>query len=152
MEKEDLRGTKIYLSNKEDRIKFQKKVFKLGVRWSEGDQSVVDNTNEDMFFTIDNYLHLFLDCGKTYFINNTSKQIFLDDVLAIEEPNIEFKPFDKVLVRDLDNERWKPKLFAWHNVDYNKDYSYPFETTDGLFYRYCISYNEDLANTTKNVK
>ena len=150
MKVEDLKNTKIYLSNEEDRIKFQKKVFKLGVKWSEGDQSVVDNTNGDMFFTIDNYLHLFLDWGKTSFINNTSKQIFLDEVLAIEEPKIDFKPFDKVLVRDSDNKRWRPRLFAWHNVDYKEDYPYPFETTDGCFRRYCIPYDENLANTTKS--
>ena len=61
----------------------------------------------------------------------------------------EFSPFDRVLVRDNNSARWKPKLFAFHNVDYDKDY--PFETTDGGFFRYCISYNEDLANTTKNI-
>ena len=154
MKVEDLKNTKIYLSNEEDRIKFQEKVFKLGVKWSEGNQYVVDNTNGDMFFTIDNYLHLFLDWGKAYFINNTSKQIFLDEVLAIEEPKINFKPFDKVLVRDGYDVRWKPKLFAWYNVDYKEDYPYPFEATDGDVYSYCIPYkgNEELANTTKNPK
>lgn len=150
MKVEDLKNTKIYLSDEEDRIKFQKKVFKLGVKWSEGDQSVVDNTNGDMFFTIDNYLQLFLDWGKISFINNTSKQIFLDEVLSIKEPKIDFKPFDKVLVRDSDNKRWRPRLFAWHNVDYKEDYPYPFETTDGCLYGYCIPYDENLANTTKN--
>ena len=152
MKVEDLKGTKIYLSNEEDRIKFQEKVFKLGVKWSEGDQSVI--TNGDMFFTIDNYLHLFLDWGKTSFINNTSKQIFLDEVLAIEEPKEEckFKPFDKVLVRDGDDLRWKPRLFAWYNADYKENYPYQFETTDGDLYSYCIPYDENLANTTKNPK
>ena len=150
MKVEDLKNTKIYLSNEEDRVKFQEKVFKLWVKWSEGDQSVVENTNGDMFFTVDNYLHLFLDWGKTSFINNRSKQIFLDEVLAIEEPKIDFKPFDKVLVRDYMDTLWKPRLFAWYDVDYNENYPYPFETTDGDFYRYCIPYDENLANTTKS--
>ena len=69
---------------------------------------------------------------------------------SIEEPKIDFKPFDKVLVRDGDALRWRPRLFAWHNVDYKEDYPYPFETTDGCFRRYCIPYDENLANTTKN--
>ena len=34
MEKEDLRETKIYLSNVEDRITFQKKMFSLGIKWN----------------------------------------------------------------------------------------------------------------------
>ena len=91
MKKEDLRETKIYLSNVEDRVKFQ------------------------------------------------------------EEPKevCEFNPFDRVLVRDSSNTRWKPRLFAWHSVEYNGDY--PFETTAGGSYRYCIPYDEDLANTTKNI-
>ena len=33
MKIEDLKNTKIYLSNEEDRIKFQEKVFRLGVEW-----------------------------------------------------------------------------------------------------------------------
>lgn len=74
-------------------------------------------------------------------------------MLDIEESKKEykFKPYDKVLVRDSNNKRWKSKLFSWHNVDYDEDYPYPFETTDGCFYMYCIPYDENLVNTTKNI-
>ena len=151
MKKEDLRETKIYLSNVEDRITFQKKMFSLGIKWYSSTESI--SYLDSPFYSID--CNLRLSHGSKgdylYFTHSDHRQIFLDEVLAIKEPKevCEFNPFDRVLVRDSSNTRWKPKLFAFHNVDYDKDY--PFETTDGGFFRYCISYNEDLANTTKNI-
>lgn len=145
MKVEDLKNTKIYLSNEEDRIKFQKKVFKLGVKWSEGDQSVVDNTNGDMFFIIDNYLHLFLDWGKTSFINNRSKQIFLEDVLAIEEP-VSLVTGMPVLVRDDDTEGWEYNILGRIRSD---EHYYKYRCVGGAFYQ-CIPYegNEHLLGTS----
>lgn len=152
MKVEDLKNTKIYLSNEEDRIKFQEKVFRLGVEWSDGSNSVYKSMFSDAFFTINEFLNLFIVRCNISFISKKRKQIFLEDVLAIEEPKKEckFKPYDKVLVRDYDNERWIPRLFAWHNVGYKEDYPCPFETTDGDFYSYCIPYDENLANTAKS--
>ena len=149
---EDLKNTKIYLSNEEDKVKFQEKVFRLGVKWSDGSNSVCKDMFPDTYFAINEFLNLFMGCVNISFISKKRKQIFLEDVLAIEEPKEEckFKPFDKVLVRDGDGLRWRPRLFAWYNVDYKEDYPYPFETTDGCFRSQCIPYDENLANTTKN--
>ena len=152
MKVEDLKNTKIYLSNEDDRVKFQEKVFELGVEWPVFGKKVI-NTGY-LFYYINSEL-LLSSTGvfdKSFFIEKNSRQIFLDDVLSIEEPKkkCKFKPFDKVLVRDSDNKRWRPRIFSWHDVDYSEDYPYPFETTDGDFYSYCIPYDENLANTTKN--
>lgn len=59
----------------------------------------------------------------------------------------EFKPFDKVLVRNYDGE-WKPAFFSYY--DYTSDYLYV--TMHGFRYTYCIPYegNEHLA-FTKNM-
>ena len=156
MKKEDLRETKIYLSNVEDRKKFQKKMSILGIQL-EDDIATLLNLDACPFFYIDEDYSLYAvessEVGKVAFLNEDEyEQVFLDDILSIMDYN--FKPYDKVLVRDSSNTRWKPKLFAFHNVDYdNVDYDkdYPFETTDGGFFRYCIPYDEDLANTTKNI-
>ena len=153
MKVEDLKNTKIYLSDEEDKIKFQEKVFRLGVEWSDGSNSVCKNMFSDTFFTINEFLNLFMSGGNISFISKKRKQIFLEDVLAIEEPKEEckFKPFDKVLVRDGDDLRWKPRLFAWFDFScYDDDYK--FEVTTGEKYIHCIPYegNEGLANTTKN--
>lgn len=151
MKKEDLKLTKIYLSNVEDRITFQKKMCSLGIQLKD-DITTSLNLNDCPFFYIDeDYLLCAVgsnEDGKVAFLNEDKyEQVFLDDILSITDYN--FKPYDRVLVRDSSNTRWKPKLFAFHNVDYDKDY--PFETTDGGFFRYCIPYDEDLANTTKNI-
>ena len=153
MKIEDLKNTKIYLSNEEDRIKFQKKVFKLGVEW--WDRGLLQKPiKKRPFYYIDNNLKLSFGYShqKSWFRQYEYKQIFLEDVLSIEESiKYEFKPFDKVLVRDSDNVRWKPRIFSWHDVEYSEDYPFSFETTDGDFYKYCIPYDEKLANTTKNI-
>ena len=151
MEKEDLRETKIYLSNVEDRIKFQKKMSSLGIQLKDNVATSL-NLNDCPFFYIDEDYSLFAvessEDGKVAFLNEDEyEQVFLDDILSIIGYN--FKPYDKVLVRDNNGHRWRPRLFAWHSVEYDEDY--PFETTGGDSYRYCIPYDEDLANTTKNI-
>lgn len=57
----------------------------------------------------------------------------------------EFKPFDKVLVRNSDKSAWLPRLFDSHVEQAN------FWTQDGKQWEMCISYegNEELVNTTK---
>lgn len=56
-----------------------------------------------------------------------------------------FKPFDKVLVRDNDEQVWRANYFS----HYSNDPDYPYVCINGL-YRYCISYecNEHLLGTT----
>ena len=147
---EDLKNTKIYLSNEEDRIKFQEKVFRLGVEWSDGTTHVSNSLLKDIFFTINNDLRVYVDFGKVSFINNTSKQIFLDEVLAIEEPKEEhkFKPFDKVLMRDGRSPQWIPTLFACY---YDSE-KYPYMDITSILYSKCIPYegNEHLVGSCKN--
>lgn len=60
----------------------------------------------------------------------------------------EFKPFDKVLVRNNTDEDWTISLFSHYN---EKDKVYPFVCINGFYYnRYCIPYegNEYLLGTT----
>lgn len=49
----------------------------------------------------------------------------------------EFQPFDKVLVRDSDEQIWIPTFFGF----FRKDKKFPYVTIDGS-YKYCIPYNE----------
>ena len=152
MKVEDLKNTKIYLSNEDDRVEFQEKVFELGVRWANKTLGFQLATNS--FYYISNDMHMTSNpiSFSSSFNRCNYNQIFLEDVLAIEKHKEEckFKPFDKVLVRDYMDALWKPRFFAWHDVDYKEDYPYLFQTTDGDSYRYCIPYDENLANTTKS--
>lgn len=58
----------------------------------------------------------------------------------------EFKPFDKVLIRDEDNQTWRICLFS----HYRKDLPYPYVCVGCSAYTQCIPYkgNEYLLDTT----
>lgn len=83
------------------------------------------------------------------YLDNDEVDYVAHEGLHIEVPDNEpqFKPFDKVLVRNKSNERWHPSLYA---------------TTDGLLYyttdcknwQQCIPYegNEHLVGTTDKLK
>lgn len=58
------------------------------------------------------------------------------------------KPFDKVLVRDVDSKCWRCNLFSHTETEYPM---FPYTTHVGHFY-YCIPYNEEtkhLVGTTE---
>lgn len=62
------------------------------------------------------------------------------------DPNT-LQPFDKILVRDEKNQRWKCSFFS----HIYKDAIYPYITTN-LGYKFCIPYNDDtkhLVGTTE---
>lgn len=61
-----------------------------------------------------------------------------------KEDDYEFKPYDKVLVRDHENEPWHPIFFS----GYSGNKEYPYRSTDSCRYKMCIPYegNEHLAN------
>lgn len=63
----------------------------------------------------------------------------------------EFKPFDKVLVRDDINGKWIPSIFGCYEDEIDTDF--PYVCLNGR-YCYCIPYegNEYLLNTTKSPK
>lgn len=63
----------------------------------------------------------------------------------------EFKPFDKVLVRDDINEKWILSIFGCYEDEVDKDF--PYVCLNGR-YCYCIPYegNEYLLNTSKSPK
>ena len=67
------------------------------------------------------------------------------------KPKCEFKPFDKVLVRDGKDEIWEPAFF-FRNLSQFCEYNY--QTVGGEWRVYCIPYigNESLLGTTKDVE
>lgn len=52
------------------------------------------------------------------------------------------QPFDKVLVRDTNSEKWKIQLFS-NIIELDVDYTYLCFTNP---YRYCIPYNDDTKH------
>ena len=63
-----------------------------------------------------------------------------------------YDPFEKVLVRDFRNSKWRAAIFAWHD---DREDHYPFRTTDNEGYSYCLPYNyitARLVNTTLSLE
>ena len=59
------------------------------------------------------------------------------------EKQCEFKPFDKVLVRDSNEEIWNISLFGFTNTKCPN--VYPFFVLDSNHYMYCIPYNDETS-------
>lgn len=70
--------------------------------------------------------------------------------LEIEKPKCEFKPFDKVLVRQRETEEWRANIFSY--IDKTDEYL-DHVCVNGRW-EFCIPYegNESLLGTTKDVE
>lgn len=78
---------------------------------------------------------------------------YLKRFFGIEEkPKYDFKPFDKVLVRDEGDKEWHISLFAREIVDYSDGLSYWYECSNGIIWDCCIPFegNEHLLGTAEN--
>lgn len=91
--------------------------------------------------TLGRYVHLATDSEKQQLyaaLEKDGKTWDAEKNEIVDLPNkFEFKPFDKVLVRDVDGTFWKAGLFS----DYNSSLSYPYSCI-GSAYRQCIPYND----------
>lgn len=63
------------------------------------------------------------------------------------KPKVELKPFDKVLIRDINVERWKASFFSYKEESH-------YVSIEGRCWRQCIPYegNEHLLGTTEDVE
>lgn len=78
----------------------------------------------------------------------------IDELIREEEaansPDHMLQPFDKVFVRDIKTEVWRPSFWGYKN----DSTLFSYATTSGMF-RYCIPYNENtkhLLGTTESYK
>lgn len=101
--------------------------------------------NKNVFFTKD--FDKASDEQRDKFIADMKKYYggkYNPETLQVEsvKPECPFKPFDKVLVRDEQEDLWYANFFAHYNED---DKCYPYSCI-GTHYRYCIPYNEHTAH------
>lgn len=73
-----------------------------------------------------------------------------DLVLEVPDTEPQFKPFDKVLCRDNDDDVWRANLFSHERCGS----SHPYYVCGGNLYKKCITYkgNEYLVGTTYKPK
>ena len=140
---EFLTNKKVYVDGQSEAM--QKKLLNLGFKWVDNTDKVY-NTHYPFLFI---YKNGFAHCNDMIvFKNHKNTEISAEDILSIKiEEKCPFKTFDKVLVRDTNDQPWKINLFS----HYKEGQEYPFVTIIGV-YKQCISYegNEHLVDTTKD--
>lgn len=105
-------------------------------------QDSPDDFEDVYYYTID---------GKGVIRGHESMDLFF----APEKQECPFKKGDRVLVRDYDNESWRPRIFSSYD-SYDKECKYKYECDgDDDKYIQCIPYNEHtwkLLGTTDEYK
>ena len=102
----------------------------------------VESSEEYRFATDEDKQQLFDALAKEGKVWDAEKKVILD-----LKPKVELKPFDKVLVRDSQSDKWRVNLFGY--IDKDEYYHCAFAN-----WVYCIPYagNEHLLGTTKDVE
>lgn len=91
--------------------------------------------------------YVFSEKGEWDFFTSTQ----YDLVLKVPDNESQFKPFDRVLVRNVDQLKWACSIFSHLNKDQGGTVYY---NAGGLNWNQCIPYegNEDLVGTTNMPK
>jgi len=131
----------------------QRHAFRLGYEWQYGGKKTQYEYCPVLCFEADGRIFKNED---TYRFNKWSNtEISITDFLALkpedvkEKPVPEFKPFDRVLVRDSDDETWGIDLFE----SFSEDAPYSFQCLVSCW-KQCIPYegNEHLLGKTEEAK
>lgn len=144
MKREDLLGIKVAVGDKSAEV--QERLFELGFKWL-FDGTVIQYTD---------YKYIYVDWAGDILKTNDDKffqqkdgyrEVPLEFVLGVELPECDFKPFDKVLVRNGEDDLWRPAFFS--RVVYGDK---PYSTIVMGKYAMCIAWdgNEDLVFTKNN--
>lgn len=149
---EYLKDTKILCTSTDETVKIQEKLFTFGIEWI----SKIKGIREDKYLLfINKKLEIQHTSDIDVWMNDVNKRIEPGEILAIqikEEQKPKFdpkslQPFDKVLVRDNENEKWRARSFDMCEENEYGEYG----TTCNCFWVYCVPYNEEtkhLHNTT----
>ena len=135
----------------------QIKAFKLGYKWRVGIEILGEKSPYLFFYKSSTMTHLAAEDVR-YFEDNSCIKISAADFLALSPEDVrdepkepEFRPFDRVLVRDSSIEEWHIDFFEGMNKD--KDEPYTYRCLNSFWHR-CIPYegNEHLLGTTEEPK
>lgn len=102
----------------------------------------VESSEEYRFATEEEKQQLFDALAKEGKAWDSDKKAIVD-----LKTNIELKPFDRVLVRDFEDQSWQVSLFSYKDSD-------SYYCCNGCCWTHCIPYigNESLLGTTKDVE
>lgn len=141
---EFLKETKIFVDNNSEKL--QKKLFEIGFKWMVGEQKI-QYTDKPFLYLYNNRVIAYGTNIKD-FCSCPLKLLKVQEILdiKIDDKICDFKPFDKVLVRNWDTQQWKIELFEKYN---ETSECYPY-TCLNFNYKQCIHFegNEHLLETT----
>ena len=118
--------------------------FEMGYEWNSAGKEALWIKSPYLFFDEGGNITHLSDEDSLYFERHSGEEISADDFLGLNPKEPDFKPFDKVLVRDFDDEAWTLDVYS-HRED-NPDY--PHKCLES-FWRQCLPYegNECLLGT-----
>ena len=129
-------------------VAIQRHAFELGYEWNSVSKDVFWTKSPYLFFNEDGRITHLSDEDVSHFEGLSGTDISADDFLDLSlEP--EFKPFQKVLVRDYNDEAWTANIYS-HRDDNS---TYIHRTVGDVSWRYCIPYegNECLLGTDEPI-
>ena len=140
---ERIKNIKIYVDGRSAEI--QEVLFALGAKWNAGKESVLET--DQPFLYINSAGAITYGSNMNTFVNNTEKkEVSASDVLSWKpvKPKPVLKPFDRVLVRDLEENKWDLSFYGYEG-DCGEFYA-----CNGSYWCQCIPYdgNEHLLGTT----
>lgn len=161
-----MKKTKTIPFNLETAKKIQAREIEGKIKYAEGDGYAYDadiikfdliankakaKPNSTLYRTVvavvefDNHqdVRVFNTDGYGYNSNGDDTKLFIE----VPDNELQFKPFDRVLIRDTDNQKWHVSLYENHGND-------GFYVLHGAYYKQCIPYegHEYLVGTTDKPK
>lgn len=146
---ETLDNTKVYVRDKSKEI--QEKLFSLGYRWIGCDDCIIINLNHPFIFIYEDKTITATSDVQRFFNHIIKKEVTPEEILNFKPiQKVKLEPFQKVLVRDSNTQRWCANFFS-NTIPYLKIYKY--QCLDNVF-SMCIPYegNEHLLGTTEDIE
>ena len=125
----------------------QHHAFELGYEWYSAGKEVSWLKSPYLFFN-EGGIITYLDYEDvSHFEEHSGDEIKAADFLSLTSEEPEFKPFDRVLMRDFDDQMWTAHFYS-HRDD---NLTYIHRTVGNAGYNQCIPYegNEHLLGTTE---
>ena len=105
----------------------------------------VDEWDEDIVFAVESFYKEYEEFARGFIVDAEEHYNgkYNPETLQVEpvKPECPFMPFDKVLVRDDDEKKWRASLFAY----YDENAKYPYVCIPYI-HTQCIPYNEHTAH------
>lgn len=141
---ERLKNKKFFVGKQS--IKAQEKLFKLGFKWYSDLKPEVKRGDRGFIF-LDEVKRISYSNYYDTFKQHRYEEITIKELLEMEV-EVEFKPFQKVLVRNTENGIWTANIYSHYHPDFE---SYPHRCIGG-YWLHCIPFedNEYLLGTTNS--